>query len=362
MKKYRTLINVMSFLVLSSALVYLGAQKFIIQQAAGPKLAAEFSDSAGIAPRNDVTIRGIVVGSVDQVDLTDTGVLIEMILDPGTEVPEGTLATIVRRSPIGELTIELEPGAGPPLEDGATIAVDDTVPPPDVSRTIEALADVLHAVPSEDLSTVISELSLAVEGRAGDLARFSEASALLPERLLEIESELSSLIRNGPKLSGVLADNAKVLADDITQTALLADILRDQRFELLSLYRKGGEFSRVAADLLAEQKPNISCLLDDFGTVNLALEARTDDLAAALETNHFFFDGAEQAVQKDREGYTWFRVQLLPHTEPAARTYAKKRPAPDVYPGRACESRYGPGVGPATQGKVVLAPDSAVRK
>lgn len=362
MKKHRTLINVTTFMLLSAALVYFGADKLLFQQKGGPTLAAEFTDASGLLPRNDVTLRGVVVGSVDDVVLTDGGVKVEMVLNPGTEIPEGTKALIVRRSPIGELTIELEPGDGPPLANGAVIPVADTIPPPDVSTTIEAMADVLHAVPSEDLTTVVSELATAVNGRAEDLAKFSEASAVLPERLLEIRQELTSLIENGPKVTSVFADNAEVLADDITQTAGLAEILRDRRFDLVELYDNGGDFSRIAGDFLSDEKANLSCIIRDAGTLNSELIKHLDDIAATLEDNHFFFDAAEQAVQKDNVGGTWFRVQLLPHTEPQARSYVPQRGVPDVYPGQGCNSRYGPGVGPSTEGNAVLVPQSEIKK
>jgi len=362
MSMNRTAINVATFVLLSAGLVYFGATKLVLQQAPGPQLAAEFEDAAGLQPRNDVTMRGLPVGSVNDVALTERRVIVTMTLNPGTEVPGGTQVEIVRRSPIGELTIELSPGDGPTLPSGATIGIEDTVPPPDVSTTIEALADVLHAVPSEDLSTVVTEVAEAVRGRSRDLARFSDASAVLPERLLEIETELESLIRNGPKVTGVLADNADLLADDLRQTATLADILRDRRYDLVNLYENGARFSRVAGDLIATEKPNLACFIRDAGTFNTAMADRRDDLAATLELNHFFFDAVEQAVQKDLKGETYFRVQLLPHTEPQGRGYEDRREPPDVWAGRACTSRYGAGVPAAKQGKAVLAPESTLRK
>ncbi|MGI8773911.1 MAG: MlaD family protein [Actinomycetota bacterium] len=362
MKKLRTPINVATFMLASVALIIFGIQNFILTQKEGPKLAAEFSDAAGLAGRNDVTMRGLVVGTVDDVTLTETGVLVDMTLNPGTKVPGGTTAVIVRRSPIGELTLELEPGEGPPLDNGATIARDDTRPPPDVSKTLEVLADVLDAVPSDDLTTVLAELDKAVDERSSDLARFSEDAADLPERLLDIEGTLKNLIETGPELTGVFADNARVFADDLRQTALLADLLRDNRFELVDLNKEGARFLDVANDLIASEKANLACFIRDAGKVNRALVKRIDKVAKAIDTNHFFFDAVEQAVQKDQFGDTWFRVQLQPHTEPSGRQYAPKRAAPNVFPGKSCSSIYGDGVGAAQQGTIRLAPDSQLRR
>lgn len=358
----RVVINVVTFILVSTFLVYLGAKNLVFTRDQGSTLHAEFTDASGLLPRNDVTMQGIPVGAVGEVELNEKGYVdVEILLDQGVEVPQGSIAEIVRRSPIGELTMELVPGEGPPLQDGATIAVDDTLPPPDVSKTLEVLADLLHEVPSEDLDTVVSELAAALEGRSRDLARLTESGVLIPERLLEIETELRALIETGPELTGVLADNADVLADDITQTALLADLLRDNRHELIELNRNGASFLTTAGRMLDRDKANLSCLISDFADINEEIADHRGDLAGTLDTNHFFFGAVEQAVQVGLDDWTWFRVQLLPHQEPAGATYAPHRDPPQVFPARGCTSPYGPGVGPAT-GDVATAPESGVIK
>jgi phospholipid/cholesterol/gamma-HCH transport system substrate-binding protein len=360
----RVYVNLVVFLIVSFLLIFLGARNLVFQHEAGRTLSARFTDASGLLPRNDVTMRGVVSGSVQEVELVPDGtVQVDMLLEPGVLVPQGTTAEIVRRSPIGELTLELHPGQGPAMADGAMIEVGDTVPPPDVSKTIEVFADVLHEVPSEELNTLVTEVADAVRGRSRDLARFSEVAADLPERILEVKTELDALIRTGPKVTGVFADNADVFADDITQTALLADLLRDRRFDIVELYKNGGDFLVVADDLLGSQKANLSCLFRDFGRFNetLARPQNLDNLEAVLETNDYFFGAVNQLVKVGLDGATWFRVQLLPHTEPPARSYKPHRPAPDVYPGNACRSPFGPGHGPVTQPNPVrLAPGSKV--
>jgi phospholipid/cholesterol/gamma-HCH transport system substrate-binding protein len=309
-------------------------------------------------------MRGVVIGSVEDVQLNDDHLArVKVVLDPGVEVPEGTKGEVVRRSPIGELTLELDPGDGEPLASGATLGVEDTTPPPDVAKTIEVLADVLHEVPSEDLGTLVDELAVGLRGRGEDIARLNVAAADLPERLLEVEAELEDLIRTGPKVTGVFADNARTLADDITQTAVLADILRDNRYNLLDLYRNGARFTTVAGDLIGSEKANLACLIRDFGDINtvMARPQNLENLGRVLEDNHYFFGAVEQSVQRGLDTFMWFRVQLLPHTEPQGRAYEPHRPYPDVYGGNACRSRYGPGVGPGRQAhEFRTAPDSTL--
>ncbi|MGH2698616.1 MAG: MlaD family protein [Actinomycetota bacterium] len=362
----RVYANLIIFAIVAFLLISLGARNLVLDQATAGTIQARFSDASGLLPRNDVTMRGVVVGSVKEVELAEDGnVNVVKNLERGVEVPEGSVAEIVRRSPIGELTLELQPGDGEPMEEGATIAVEDTIPPPDVSKTIEVLADVLHEVPSEDLDTVVTELADAVRGRGDDISTLNRAAAELPEDLLEVQLELEQLITDGPKVTGVLADNAETLGDDLTQTKLLAELLAERKHDLVDLYRYGGDFTTVAGSLIGDEKANLSCLVADFGRINSVLGTQENlvNLANTLDKNHFFFGAVEQAVRVGLDGGTWFRVQLVPPAQPHGQAYAPHRPPPDVFPGKACRSRFGNGVGPAEQPDApTLARDSTLRR
>jgi phospholipid/cholesterol/gamma-HCH transport system substrate-binding protein len=355
----RVVLNLVVFLALAVLLVWYGVSQLLVQQGGGKTVRVEFSNASGLGPRDDVTMRGVPVGSVQSVTLTPRGVAdVVVLLQPGIEVPSGSHAEISRRSPIGDLTLNLDPGKGPTMADGATIPVSSTTVPPDPERTIAELAKVLGAVPSSDLSTLVHQLALAVDDRGGDLAQLSEVSGQLPARILEVRRRLDHLIRTGPVVTGTFARNASALRDDIAQTAVLADILRDRRHDLVALSRNGASFAELYNRLLSSEKANIACLINSFGTVNevLAIPNNLQNLKNVLELNHYFFDAVWQSVQVGKDGLAWFRVQLLPHQEPAAREYSQRRPPPNVYGGDACRSMYGPGVGRVTQpGPVWLA-------
>lgn len=369
MNPRRMLVNLTTFLVITAALIYVGTTRFLLPSATGRTIVLTAPDAAGLLPRSDVTIRGVPSGSVRHVDLAQDGMArITLALDPGVTVPQGTTALITRRSPIGDITVDLAPGQGAPMVDGGHIPAEDVTTPPDPVRTIEVLAQTLSALTPEDLSTLTSELATALRGRGDDLGRLSVSSADLQERILTVRVELESLIRTGPEVLDVLAENAPTLADDITVTAMLADILRDRRFDLVELTRNGATFAEVFGGLLEAEKANLACLIEDFGHVNevLAEPEHLEDLISVLELNHFFFEGADQAVQTSTgkaDSYGWFRVHFLPPQEPPGEDYPKNRVPPDVFAGHGCHSRYGDGVGPATQEHdPILAPASRLHR
>jgi phospholipid/cholesterol/gamma-HCH transport system substrate-binding protein len=360
MNPRRTAVNLITFLVITGLLTYVGVTRFLFPEREGRTLVMMASDASGLLPRSDVTVRGVPAGSVTDVRLTDQGTArVTLLLEPGVTISEGTKAEITRRSPIGDITVNLTPGRGAAMADGGTIPAEDVVVPPDPIRTIEALSQTLSALTPEDLSTVTEELATALRGRGQDLADFAVAAADLQERILEVRIELESLIRTGPEVLDVLAENAPTLADDIRVTAILADILRDRRFDLVELTRSGASFAEVFGRLLESEKANLACVVQDFGRLNKVLAEREhlEDLVSVLELNHFFFGGADQTVLLSTHGeelhgrpkFRWFRVHLLLPQQPHPMQYAQQRRPPDVFAGNGCHTRYGDGVGPATQ-------------
>jgi ABC-type transporter Mla subunit MlaD len=199
---------------------------------------------------------------------------------------------------------------------------------------------------------LVHQLAVALNNRGQDLATLSVAGHQLPEQVLQVKRQLDALIHEGPKVLDTLAANSGTLADDLTQTADLAEILDQHRYDLVSLSRNGARFAEVASDLISSEKPNLACLLADFAHVNvvMARPQALHNLSDVLDLNHFFFGAVQQAVLPSTvDPYSWFRVFFLPPQQPPGKQYAQHVPPPDVFGADACRSMYGKGVGPARQ-------------
>ena len=90
---------------------------------------AHFADSGGIFAGGEVTYRGVSVGKVNKLVLTDEGVDVVLDIDNGyDEIPADTLAVVGNRSAVGEQYVELQPQRddGPYLHNGSVIDEQDT--------------------------------------------------------------------------------------------------------------------------------------------------------------------------------------------------------------------------------------------
>ena len=81
---------------------------------------AHFAESGGIFAGGEVTYRGVKVGQVSQLELTDSGVDVHLDIDDAfDDIPADALALVGNRSAVGEQYVELQPqsDAEPYLED-----------------------------------------------------------------------------------------------------------------------------------------------------------------------------------------------------------------------------------------------------
>lgn len=128
----------------------------------------------GIVTGTDVKIRGVRVGSVGQVELTeDYHAVAELVLDEGTRVPERSSFLVTGKTLLGEKQVEvLFDGAveeGPFMADGTLIA--DPARVVEVEDVLAALAEITTSIDPDDLATVFDDFFGAFEGMGPTIAR-----------------------------------------------------------------------------------------------------------------------------------------------------------------------------------------------
>ena len=133
---------------------------------------ANFADSGGIFAGGEVTYRGVSVGKVNKLELTDEGVDVVLDIDNGyDEIPADTLAVVGNRSAVGEQYVELQPQRddGPYLHNGSVIDEQDTRLPIATDTLLTHLSETVESVNKDDLKTTVDELGAAFAGTGEDL-------------------------------------------------------------------------------------------------------------------------------------------------------------------------------------------------
>jgi phospholipid/cholesterol/gamma-HCH transport system substrate-binding protein len=133
----------------------------------------QLPQAGGLYPGGNVTYRGVEIGRVQAVRLTQSGAEAVLQLNSDVHVPADLDAQVHSVSAVGEQYVELLPrtAKGPSLKDGDVISAARTYVPPDINSLLEATNRGLYAIPRDNLKTVVDEGYVAFGGLGPDLSR-----------------------------------------------------------------------------------------------------------------------------------------------------------------------------------------------
>ena len=389
----RTIINLVVFFGLTLLLVFYGYFTLVHNPLNKPmSLYSYIDDTGGVRTGFTVALRGVPIGHVQGLSLnqvrqpdgsTAPKIKLALAIDPGVPVPGDAQVQVERANPLGEQQVDLIPQGSssvPPARSGQVLQATSTPTPPDVGQVVDAADRIFAAVPTADLRTVIHELGTAFNGRAGDIRTLIEASSQYAREALAYQDSFRSLLTNAPPVLDTVAAVGPQLRDALTQTKVLADLLAKRANDLVTLAHTGTAFADLTNQVLAQDTPNLACIIKDFGdvAVNLSTPTQLHNLDQTLVLNRYFFgpvnaitptgpfSGLTNAAGQNLPGspardQTWLRVRtLLPPQMPAAISYTTPNRIPDTYPGAACLSQFGAGV-PAGSQAGAAAPSEAAK-
>ncbi|WP_353615204.1 MlaD family protein [Mycobacterium sp. 1164985.4] len=227
------------------------------------------AQTGGLLPGQDVTLRGVPVGRVRAIELSDTGAVAVAALHPGTRIPTDTEVRVSALSPAGEqyLDFRADRNDGPYLADGAEIASDRTRTPVTLAKLLGDLDGTLEQVDSARLSAVLDELRVGPEG-ADKLAAILDGGAFLVSTLDSVLPQTVSLIRNSKVVLSTVRDVGPGMAATSSDlSTILAGVERMDGGYRTLLDRAPEAFSGVDA-VIADNSPTMVQLLGNLTTVS----------------------------------------------------------------------------------------------
>jgi virulence factor Mce-like protein len=371
----RLLINFVAFGAVTALLVGYGLFTLLGNPFAKQRtISAVFPDATGLRPDFSVSMDGVVIGIVKDVELVDGGVRVEVALDQDVSVPSDVEGRIVRASPVGEQRVELTPtdgGSGKPLEDGDEFAVAESPNPPNISRVIDALARLIDAIPPEQLDTFIRETAIALEGRGEDLSTLVTSGDEFARSFVANEAAFRQLLQSAPPVMDSVSDAGPELQRALADTAILTEAIAARRTDLIELMRNGGQLGAAGGDVVTTQQANLGCLISDFADLNrfLGNGVPLENFIAGFDLNRKFFEPVDRLAPygpakdvgfgaPDRDDQYWLRVRfLVPPAQPPGEQYPQRRPTPATRPGGPCVNVLGTGVAAASQPDAVAPTD-----
>ncbi|MDG9687288.1 MlaD family protein [Streptomyces sp. DH18] len=258
----------LAFLVIAALVLgYLGVRYADLGHYVGLRsyytVTVQLPQTGGLYTHSNVTYRGVSVGRVGPIELTDDGVEAELrIENDAPPIPDSLTAVVANLSAVGEQYVDLRPTRrdGPFLGNGSVIDEADTSTPAPPTDVLTSVDDLASSVDLESLRTVVEEFGAAFEGRGDDLQVLLDTSGDF------IEAADKAL----PVTTRLMADGERVLRTQAEQGQALKGFASGAKELAAELKGSDGDLRRLIATT-PDAAVQISGLLRDldpaFGVV-----------------------------------------------------------------------------------------------
>jgi virulence factor Mce-like protein len=267
-------------LVVATAYLLIGALR-VTPFASSYKVTVQLPESGGLLPNQDVALRGVRIGRVDSLQITDTGVNAVASITSKVRIPASAVAHVSALSPAGEQYIDFEAGsdAGPYLHNGSVIGLDRTTVPISLAQLLGDADGLLAQVDPHKIELIKKELSLSKEGPA-KLAAIVDGGTFLLSTLDSVLPQTTSIIKTSRVVLTLAADkNAGLAATTTELNQTLAGVARMQGGYRRLTEQTPHTLSAVDS-LFADNSDTMAQLLGSMATTSQLLYLRVPALNA----------------------------------------------------------------------------------
>ncbi|HEV3356017.1 MAG TPA: MCE family protein [Pseudonocardiaceae bacterium] len=336
----KVLIQVLVFAVVGvlavgyTAMRYGGIGSSIINPGYDVKL--DLASGGGIFTNSEVTYRGVTVGKVTSMQLTRTGLEVDMhINDSAPQIPADLTASVADRSAVGEQYVDLVPNtdSGPFLADGSTIEQRNTVLPLPTNDLLTNLNGLANSVPVGSLQTVVNELDNGFSGTGPDLQKLLDTVSDFTKTAQSQLPETTQLLDSGKVVLDTQVSESGAIESFSTSLNQLSQQLKTSDPDIRNLISNAPLAGQQITDLLTETGPQLGSLLANLLTTANVLVTRTSGLEEAMVAYPVLAGAAGTVITSDGKAKLGLALNLF-DPPPCTNGYqgTQHRPANDTSP------------------------------
>jgi phospholipid/cholesterol/gamma-HCH transport system substrate-binding protein len=325
----RIKINLVAFLVISLGLAYAMATQVLSILQPRYSVYAMFPDAGGVFTNQEVTYRGITVGQVGEMRVTEEGVSIELLIEKTyDQIPkEDVEARVMFKSAVGEQFVDILPASdeGPYLADGDTIPMDQNSIPVSTQELLTTLEAVMRGVPPDALKGTVDALGVGLTGHGPDIATIIESMAELAQLFADRAPEVQGILREGSKVGGEFVDSGDDFELAIRRLVEVSEELAEDRPHISELLDNTNLASEEVVALLRNYDANVERFLPRLAELNALQAEHRDDLGDIIR---FLPDGLGAVARSFEPKTGMIRFGLVTDNENPACSYGTERRRP----------------------------------
>ncbi|MBS41675.1 MAG: virulence factor Mce [Nocardioides sp.] len=266
------------------------------------EVTVHLAESGGLFAGAEVTYRGVTVGSVDSMVLTDQGVdAVLEVLNEYDDIPEESAAVVGNRSAVGEQYVELQPQVddGPFLTEGSEVPVEMTTTPIRTETLLTNLSNTVSSIDKDAMRTTVSELGAAFGGTGEDLQRIIDTGNSFIEAADQNFDTTTKLIRDGDTVLRTQLDSEPALRTFADQLLLFSDTLVASDDDLRTVIDTGSGTVNQLRRLIEDNRVELGDLLNNLVTTGEIFVKRLPGVQQVLVLYPYVVEGGFTVVSPD---------------------------------------------------------------
>ncbi|WP_107500766.1 MCE family protein, partial [Streptomyces sp. ms184] len=245
----------------------------------------QLPQTGGLYTHSNVTYRGVSVGRVGPIELTENGVEAELRIEKDApRIPDSLTAVVANLSAVGEQYVDLRPTRteGPFLGNGSVIDEADTTIPAPPTDVLTSVDDLASSVNLESLRTVVEEFGAAFEGRGDDLQVLLDTSGDFIEAADQALPVTTRLMADGEQVLRTQAEQGKALKGFARGAKELAAELKGSDADLRRLIATTPDAAVQISGLLRDVDPAFGVVVANLLTTSEVAVTRQRGLEELL--------------------------------------------------------------------------------
>jgi phospholipid/cholesterol/gamma-HCH transport system substrate-binding protein len=249
------------------------------------------------------------VGKISSIKLTpEFRAKVTMAIDRSIHIPKDSKALVRTTSLLGEKFVELRPN-GPPtqppyLTNGDVVL--RTEQAPELEFVADSAIELLGAVNSSDVATIVETGAQAFGGRGPQLNRLLADLNTISGTLASRTQQITAIIDNLDRGTQTLAAGSPDIQALLTNLATTSKVLADNRQQAIDAIRQLSRLAAVQNDVLDKYRLDIDKQIKQVDAILTVAATQTQQLGTVVDfLNQFVYALPKAIPQEFTQVYMW---------------------------------------------------------
>jgi phospholipid/cholesterol/gamma-HCH transport system substrate-binding protein len=275
---------------------------------------ALFAEAGGLAPGNVVTRSGVQVGTVSEVSLHGDTVLVSFTVESTVSLGSETTAHIRTGTLLGQRLLTLDSAGSHVLHSSDVIPLARTSSPYSLTDAVADLTTNTAGTDTAMLNQALDTLSTTLDQIAPELGPTFDGLAQLSRSLNSRDEDLRELLSHASNLTEILSQRSQKLNTLLFNANDLLGVLVDRREAIVDLLARTSVLGKELSGVVADNEKVLAPALEKLNAVTAMLEKNRDNIAKALSGLGKYVTEANEQVASGYHTTLFFPNLSLPQT------------------------------------------------